>query len=72
MGSRRREAGVAWYHRRGLRRPISPGGNGYPIMGGVDENRTVVGREGTDDLLDELPDLVVGGFALMGGLEIKG
>ena len=43
-----------------------------PIMGGVNESRTVVGREETDELLEELPDLVVGGFVLMGGLEIKG
>lgn len=42
-----------------------------PIMGGVDENRTVVRREETDDLLDEQPDLVVSGFVLMGGLDIK-
>ena len=47
--------------------------NVMPIMGGVDEKRTVV-RYGDDedDPLSELPDLVVSGTVLMGGVMIKG
>lgn len=45
-----------------------------PIMGGVDEKRTAIrnSHDDEDDPLDDLPDLVVGGTVLMGGVEIKG
>lgn len=45
-----------------------------PIMGGVDEQRTVTRSrdDDEDDPLGDLPDLVVGGTVLMGGVAIKG
>ena len=45
-----------------------------PIMGGVDEQRTVIRYrdDDEDDPLSGLPDLVVGGTVFMGGVAIKG
>ena len=43
-----------------------------PIMGGVDDNRTMAGPRDEGDPSDQLPDLVVSGTVLIGGLAIKG